>query len=129
MVYKRLEELRAQRNISAGKMGEIIGISGPGYSKMIRERSCRVDYLENMAKFFNVPVTEFFDDELIIGQNLNEKNYIKEILNEKERYIQRLEKDNNQLDEKCVTLLRILEKGNQNLLNDDILKRVNQNNL
>jgi DNA-binding Xre family transcriptional regulator len=96
MIYRKLGELKAQRNVSAEKMGEIIGISGPGYTKMIRERSCRVEYLEKLAKHFNICITEFFDDELKITQERQEPNenyFIKELLNEKERYIQRLEKD------------------------------------
>lgn len=61
MNYNKLEKIRKERKVSTEKLGEVIGISGPGYIKMIKEKTCRVDYLEKISDYFNFPITFFLD--------------------------------------------------------------------
>jgi transcriptional regulator with XRE-family HTH domain len=93
MNYKKLEELREKTKVSSEKLGEVIGISGPGYAKMIKEHTCRVDYLEKLAGYFGVSITVFFEEELLKVDDPQER-YHKAcpLCKEKDRSIHLLEK-------------------------------------
>lgn len=63
MNYRKIKELQSKLKFSDEVMGKIAGISGPGYSKMLENKTCRVEYLENFARYFEKPIMYFFDEK------------------------------------------------------------------
>lgn len=63
MNYSKIDNLRLQKKVSIRLFSKAIGMSGPGYAKMIANQSCDVATLEAIAKYYKVPVSYFFEDE------------------------------------------------------------------
>lgn len=51
MNYNKIESIQNKKNLTDNYMGEILGISGPGYKKMLLNKTCRVEYLEKQSCF------------------------------------------------------------------------------
>lgn len=61
MEYKKLEIIQDWKKLTDQEMGDIVGISNSGYRKMINKKSCRVDYLEKIARYFEIPLMWFWE--------------------------------------------------------------------
>ena len=116
-IGERINKLLEERKITKVNLYTSIGISGPGLDKMIAGANVRVGSLEKIADFFNVPIDYFFDRELDnahinighhvngIGNNVSgditlsecqkELAHLQQLLEEKERNIQILMRQNN----------------------------------
>jgi hypothetical protein len=46
-------------------MGEIAGMSGTGYDKMIKKQTCTVETLEKFAEYFKISLAFFFDESTV----------------------------------------------------------------
>ena len=60
--YSKIKLLEKSMN-SERAMASKIGMSAPGYSKMMKNRSCKVETLVTIAKAFNKPLMYFFEIE------------------------------------------------------------------
>lgn len=116
-VGDRISCLIEERGITKVSLYTAIGISGPGLDKMIAGANVRVGSLEKIADFFKVSMDYFFDREIDsasinIGHHVNgngnnvsgdielsecqrELSHLRQLLEEKERTIQILMKQNN----------------------------------
>ena len=63
MDYSKIKYLQRSNKVSEVGMGDILGISGPGFTKMMINKTCTVEYLEKIADHFKKPITYFFDRE------------------------------------------------------------------
>lgn len=61
MEYKKLEIIQDWKKLTDQEMGDIVGILNSGYRKMINKRSCRIDYLEKIARYFEIPLMWFWE--------------------------------------------------------------------
>ena len=60
---KKIKDLAQQRGVTLARIAEAVDITPTGLSLIIRENSTRVETLEKIADFLNVPISSFFDDE------------------------------------------------------------------
>lgn len=58
-----IRELCIQKNITLKELSEEIGISQNGLQRILKDNSTRIDTLEKIASFFEVPITYFFQDD------------------------------------------------------------------
>ena len=116
-IGERINKLLEERKITKVNLYTSVGISGPGLDKMIAGANVRVGSLEKIADFFKVSMDYFFDREIDnasisighhvqgIGNNVSgditlsecqkELAHLQQLLEEKERTIQILMKQNN----------------------------------
>lgn len=101
MNYELIEEERRKSGITIEKFAEIIGMTKAGYDKMLRAKSMKVEILQKIADEFHKPISYFFEME---GANYNQNhngqgdnnmslNSCQQLLAEKDKQIQSLEKD------------------------------------
>lgn len=62
MNYEKLKGLIRKENLSQNKAATAFKMSSPGFSEMMAKQTMKVDTLEIIAKYFNVPVSYFFDE-------------------------------------------------------------------
>lgn len=63
MNYSRIEKLRKNRRVTLEELAEALHMTKNGYEKMIKQESCKVSTLESIAKYFEVPVIYFYEEE------------------------------------------------------------------
>jgi transcriptional regulator with XRE-family HTH domain len=63
MNYKKLNDLIRENNLTQNKAAAAFGVSSPGLREMIDNKTMKVETLEKIAKYFNVPVSYFFDED------------------------------------------------------------------
>ena len=93
---KKVNVLLAERKISAAKLSEGIGMTPNGYSKMWKKRSIKVETIQKIADFFNLPLSHFFIG-LSDSQQYQSATGNSEVNEIREKYIQALESENELL--------------------------------
>jgi len=68
MEYRKLEKLRKEKKVTYEELANYLGMSRPGFSKMIKNKTCTVEQLEKLADFFNVSILWFFDSENLASE-------------------------------------------------------------
>ena len=63
MNYSKLRNLLQEKNITIEKLCSDIGITRSGYHMMIKNDTMRINTLEKISKFLDVPVYTFFTDD------------------------------------------------------------------
>ena len=71
---KKIKDLAQQRGVTLARIAEAAEITPTGLSLLIRENSTRVETLEKIADFLNVPISTFFDDEPLPPAQANTAN-------------------------------------------------------
>lgn len=79
MDYSKIRVLQSQNRLTAEEMGEILGITGAGFTKMMNNRTCSVLYLEKIAEFFKKQISYFFEQEENYADEPTQKYTIKKI--------------------------------------------------
>ncbi|MGL4860234.1 MAG: helix-turn-helix domain-containing protein [Enterobacteriaceae bacterium] len=98
--FQIINDLILEKKVAKKDLCESVGISYTALSDIIERNSTKTDTLEKIAKFFRVPVSVFFGEQVAEGipsaDNesglLREIELLKEIVAEKERTIQILMK-------------------------------------
>ena len=62
MNYEKIEQLIKKENLTQNKAAAAFGMSSPGFKEMLDNKTMKVETLEKIAKYFNVPVSYFFED-------------------------------------------------------------------
>lgn len=60
---KRIKDLCSEKKVSFSELCSAINIGESGLYRMIQANSTKIETLEQIAKFFDVPISYFFDDE------------------------------------------------------------------
>lgn len=72
MNYSKIQNLLdSNKNLRKGDLLKKVGKSNWGFNEMVAKRSMRVDVLEKMSEFFDVPISYWFDED-------NKENNLKE---------------------------------------------------
>lgn len=105
---QKIKILCEQRNIQQKELAKRVGITSQSIIDMINRNSTKTEILEKIAKELNVPVGYFFDEapysvfgnqnqinngigqQVIMTNEQKEIEYLKQLLEEKERLIQHL---------------------------------------
>lgn len=129
MNYKRLESLREQQKITRDTLAKVVGKTRQWYSDVLKFRNLKIEDLESFAKYFNVPITYFFDDdkdhppyqpnqfeeESVSYLKIEEMNQLKaameDVIKAKNQTIKSLEKQIELLEEKTNYLESRLDNG------------------
>lgn len=69
MDYSKIVSLQRENGLTNKRMAEIIGIGGQGYVDLLNRKSAKVEYLENLCNFFNVPISYFFEKDLLNNES------------------------------------------------------------
>lgn len=105
---QKIKMLCEQRNIQQKELAKRVGITSQSIIDMINRNSTKTEILEKIAKELNVPVGYFFDEtpysvygnqnqinngvgqQILMTPDQREIENLKELLKEKERFIQHL---------------------------------------
>ena len=105
---QKIKILCEQRNIQQKELAKRVGITSQSIIDMINRNSTKTEILEKIAKELNVPVGYFFDEtpysvygnqnqinngvgqQILMTPDQREIENLKELLKEKERFIQHL---------------------------------------
>lgn len=111
MNIRILTELKKKSTFTWEELGELVEMSPPGIRAAIKKNDITMSTLEKLAKAFKVPMSIFFEDEdLGVAEPAVEyKKLTTNLIDQKDKYIQRLEKDIEKLEEECEDL-RALKK-------------------
>ena len=63
MNYSKIKDELVRQNKTAKDLCNDLGVSEQGFHQMIRNRSMKIDILEKISEYFNVPVAYWFDDD------------------------------------------------------------------
>ena len=61
--HKKINVLMAENSISVARLCEEIGMTSNGYSKMWKNRSIKVETIQKIADFFELPLSNFIPSE------------------------------------------------------------------
>lgn len=107
-IEKKVNVLLAENKVSAVKLCENIGMTANGYSKMWKNRSLKVETIQKIANFFEVPLPHFFPSlNRAVEGSYNFEDEASEVNEFREKYIQALESENK-------LLKKLLEKKDNN---------------
>ena len=73
MNYDKIKILSEEKNLAIKNLAQKIGITEAGLHQMVRNKSIKVDILENIASILDVPVSYFFEEGVTGGSGV-EKN-------------------------------------------------------
>lgn len=110
LIFRMIEDRRRDKKISKSEFYELIGISQPGYRKMVENVDMKLSTLSKIADVLEMPINAFFevaDMEDVVRDHLDQlqKDYdflAAEFLGYKDKYISAVEKYNKCLEEKEV---------------------------
>lgn len=79
MKYSKIQYLLdSNKNLIKKDLLKKVGKSNWGFNEMVKKRSMRVDVLEKMSEYFNVPISYWFQEEENISTfNESETTYVK----------------------------------------------------
>lgn len=104
MNYQLIDKLIKEKDLTRSGFAIKMGWSPTGFSQMINNRTMKVETLEFIAKYFNVPVSYFFDE--LIPCDINQVaepsvEYVKpcSLCKEKDKTIMVMEKYIDDLEE------------------------------
>ncbi len=109
-----LLDLKKKSTFTWEELGQLVEMSPPGIRNAIKNNDITMSKLEKLAKAFQVPMSIFFeDDDLGVAEPVVEyKKLTTSLIEQKDKYINRLEKDIDKLEEECEEL-RALKKGSK----------------
>lgn len=88
MYINKIKMLLKDKKVNLYELADAIGMSRQGFAKTLEGNSLKVSTLESIAKYFNLPITYFFEErqydksqESIIIDNIT--NAIGEIIKER----------------------------------------------
>jgi len=76
MNYSKIKILLESKKITVKKLAEKIGISEIGLHKMMNNQSMRIDVIEKIAEFLEVPVSYFFEENPVPCEKTKTHNVI-----------------------------------------------------
>ncbi|NVO11693.1 MAG: helix-turn-helix transcriptional regulator [Bacteroidales bacterium] len=65
MNYNKIKELAESRKVTIKDLAIRVGYTEAGLHKAIRNKSIKVDSLENIAQILGVPISSFFDETFV----------------------------------------------------------------
>lgn len=116
---EKIEYLRNQRGFSKENVYEAVDMTRQGFEQAIKNHTLSFDKIQKLAKFFNVDVNYFSNNENDFTQinlhgNIDKQDILtykemyEKLLAEKERQILTLEKDKDELTKKLDKLEKIV---------------------
>jgi transcriptional regulator with XRE-family HTH domain len=102
MNFNKIKNLAEKKKITIVSIGETTGITPTGIHKFVKNHDCKVSDLEKISEALGVSPGYWWKDE---NENMmvsepesqygfkSENEYLRKQIEEKERYINRLEKD------------------------------------
>lgn len=114
MNIRILDDLKKKSTFTWEELGQLVEMTPPGIRNAIKKNDITMSTLEKLAKAFQVPMSIFFEDEdLGVAEPVVEyKKLTTSLIDQKDKYIQRLEKDLERLEEECDEL-RALKKDSK----------------
>jgi len=76
MNYKKIENFTKERKIDFADFFLKIEMTSAGYYRMMKEKTLKVNVLEKIAAYFDVPVSTFFDEPVPAKPTDYQKKYI-----------------------------------------------------
>jgi len=64
LVINKIETFRQLKKINQRELAEMIEMTQTGYSQMIKNNDIKISVLEKIAEIFQVPITDFFSDNI-----------------------------------------------------------------
>jgi len=111
MNFQKISELCEERKMTIPVLASGIGISEPGLYQVLRNKSMKVDVLENIADMLKAPIWLFFDQDPVTPLNIKIeelKKKISELIEDVEMQKNGIAYSNNKINE----LERTLELQN-----------------
>ncbi|NCD40954.1 MAG: hypothetical protein EOL88_02565 [Bacteroidia bacterium] len=95
-----LYDLKKKSTFTWDELGKLVEMTPPGIRNAIKNNDITMSKLEKLAKAFQVPMSIFFEDEdLGVAEPVIEyKKLTTSLIDQKDKYIQRLEKDIERLE-------------------------------
>lgn len=106
MISSKIRKLAKRKEVNLKDVGEVVGMSGTGFLKALKRDDFKVSTLYDLAKYFNVNITYFFqeEDSNIESININEQSEMlgtyKKLIESKDKIIDMLENELKQLKNK-----------------------------
>ena len=96
-----LHELKKKSTFTWEQLGNLVEMSPPGIRNAIKNNDITMSNLQKLAKAFEVPMSIFFEEEdMGVAEPVVEyKKLTNSLLEQKDKYIQQLEKENRKLEE------------------------------
>ena len=114
MKISKLEDYLKEKRISVPELAKMVGITPQAINKALKKNDMYASNLFNIAKALKLPLS-FFDDDLPSSANeppVEYKRLTTNLIDQKDKYISRLEKDIEKLEAECDEL-RALKKGSK----------------
>ena len=71
MNYSKIKDELTRQNKTAKDLCNDLGMSEQGFHQMIRNRSMKINILEEISEYLNVPISYWFDDDENIVSELD----------------------------------------------------------
>ena len=70
MNLSKIKEIAKSQGKTLGSVASAVGLTVPGLDYIIKENNTKVDVLQRIARYLNVPITEFLDEDVAAIQPL-----------------------------------------------------------
>jgi transcriptional regulator with XRE-family HTH domain len=102
MNIRILYDLKKKSKFTWDELAEIVEMTPPGIRNAIKNNDIMLSNLQKLAKAFDVPMSIFFEEDELMQVKEPDVEYKKlttNLIEQKDKYIERLEKDYEKLEE------------------------------